>query len=160
MIVLIAAMGENRVIGVDGNLPWHIAEDLARFKALTMGKPIIMGRATFESIGRPLPGRTNIVLTRNPAFAHEGVVVVTTPGEALVVALRHAGDDGEVVIGGGGQLYRQFLPMAGRMELTIVDESPYGDTTFPEFSVDDWAIESEVVSEGPPCLRYQTLVRL
>ena len=159
MIVLIAAMGKNRVIGADGRLPWHLPEDLQRFKKLTMGKPIIMGRVTYESIGRPLPGRTNIVLTRDPKFGPDGVEAVATPGEALLVALRRIGDGGQVAVIGGGQVYGHFLPLAGRMELTIVGSSPPGDTFFPRFEREDWSVIEETVGVGPPPLTYQTLVR-
>ena len=108
MIVLIAAMGENRIIGVGGELPWHLPRDLARFKQLTMGRPLIMGRRTFDSIGRPLPGRPNIVVTRNRQFAPPGVDVTTSPGEALLKAMRYEAD--EMFVIGGDEIYRQFLP--------------------------------------------------
>jgi dihydrofolate reductase len=157
VIVLVAAMGRNRVIGVDGGLPWHLADDLKRFKALTVGKPIIMGRNTFNSIGRALPARTNIVITRNTEFTAEGVVVVSTPGEALVRALREVDDGGsEICIVGGGQIYRQFLPLASRIELTVVDAAPDGDTTFPDLD-DTWGVVTEEFLVGEPSLRYLTL---
>ena len=159
MIVLIAVLGRNRVIGVDGGLPWHLPDDLRRFKALTMGTPMIMGRATYDSIGRPLPGRTNIVITRNASFSVDGVVAVSTPGEALVLALREARDDGDISVIGGGQIYRQFLPMAGRLELTMVDDAPQGDTTFPELVADQWVIHHESIASGQPTVTYRTLVR-
>ena len=160
MIVLIAVLGSNRVIGVDGQLPWHLPDDLARFKSLTMGTPMIMGRATYDSIGRPLPGRTNIVVSRNPSFSPAGVVAVSTPGEALVVALREVDEGEDISVIGGGQIYRQFLPMAGRLELTMVDDAPEGDTTFPEVAADQWLVREERVVEGQPSVTYRTLVRL
>lgn len=159
MIVLVAAMGRNRVIGVDGGLPWHLPDDLKRFKALTLGKPIIMGRATYDSIGRPLPGRTNIVISRSVENVHDGVVTVSSPGEALVRALREV-DSGaaEIAVVGGGQIYRQFLPLASRIELTVVDLEPVGDTRFPELGP-EWVEDAEEVVGGDPSLRYVTLRR-
>ena len=157
MIVLIAAMGENRIIGVGGELPWHLPRDLARFKQLTMGRPLIMGRRTFDSIGRPLPGRPNIVVTRNRQFAPPGVDVTTSPGEALLKAMRYEAD--EMFVIGGDEIYRQFLPLAQRIELSIVHDSPEGDTTFPELPSDEWIVAEESVASGEPSVTYQTLVR-
>jgi dihydrofolate reductase len=159
MIVLIAAMGTNRVIGIEGELPWHIPQDLARFKKLTMGCPLIMGRATFDSIGRPLPGRPNIVLSTNPSFRFSGVEVARSPAEALALARRHAPDGSEIFVIGGGQIYRHFLAEARRIELTVVDGAPPGDTTFPEISDSDWEMVASVEVTGPPRLEYQTFVR-
>ncbi len=159
MLVLIAAMGLNRVIGVDGGLPWHLPDDLKRFKAMTMGKPMIMGRATFESIGRPLPGRTNIVVTRNQFFSSEGVVVASSPAEAVAIARREVGPNGEIAVIGGGQIYRELFPEASRLELTVVDDAPEGDTTFPEFNRDDWTVTEETVP-GSPAVAYRTYRRI
>lgn len=121
-------MGLNRVIGTDRGLPWHLPVDLKRFRALTIGNPIIMGRTTHEQIGKPLPGRPNIVLTRNRNFHRPVIELVHTPQEAISLAQRLGG---EIMIVGGGEVYRQFLPLASRLHLTIVEHSPTGTTTFP-----------------------------
>ena len=138
IISLIAAMGRNRVIGADNALPWDLPADMKRFRQLTMGKPIIMGRKTFESIGKALPGRVNIVMTRDADLRAEGCVVVHSPEEAL----RAAGDVPEAVVIGGGSIFGQFLPMAQRMYLTMIDKDFQGEAVFPEFDADDWR-ESE-----------------
>lgn len=128
-ITLIAARAANGVIGRDNAMPWHLPADLRRFKALTMGKPVIMGRRTFESIGRPLPGRLNIVLSRSMPRG-ERVVVVPDVDAALAEA-RATGTDEAMVIG-GGEVYRLFMPFADRLELTEVHLEVEGDATFPE----------------------------
>ena len=127
---IIAAVAQNGVIGVDGDLPWRLPEDLKHFKRTTSGHPIIMGRKTYESIGRPLPKRHNIVITRNPDFEAPGCTVVHSLDAALEVAW--AEDDEVWVIGGAG-LYAAALPRATRLELTEVHRSVPGDTFFPEF---------------------------
>jgi dihydrofolate reductase len=132
-ITLIAAMARNRAIGFDGGMPWHLPAELKHFKASTMGKPIVMGRKTWESIGRALPGRQNIVVTRKRAYQAEGCTVVPSFDEAMEAALGE-----EVMIIGGGQLYRQALPLANRMILTLVDCAPEADTWFPEWNKDQW----------------------
>lgn len=132
-IALAAAMGRNHVIGTDAGLPWHLPRDMKHFRAVTLGKPIILGRKTLEQIGRPLPDRVNIVLTRRPGFAAAGVRVVGSAAEAVEVAAREAerlGADEAVVIG-GGEVYREFLPRADRLYLTVVDGEFEGTTTFP-----------------------------
>ncbi len=147
MISLIVAASTNNVIGVRGELPWRLSADLKHFKALTMGKPIIMGRLTWESIGRPLPGRKNIVVTRNKAFAAEGCDVVASPAEALAAA----GDVEEVMVIGGGQIYELFLPKAGRVYLTRVHTDVEGDAWFPELDAGTWAlldVEQHIKSDG------------
>lgn len=136
MISLIVAVSANNVIGAEGELPWRLSDDLKRFKRLTMGKPVIMGRLTWESIGRPLPGRQNIVLTRRADFAACGCDVVTSPAEAL----RVAGDADEIVIIGGSQVYELFLPKAGRLYLTRVHADVDGDAFFPEIDKDAWSL--------------------
>ena len=133
-ISLIVAMAENRVIGRDNQLPWRIPADLKHFKALTMGKPIIMGRKTYESIGRPLPGRDNIVITGDPSYRAEGCQVVHTLEEAL----RSAGGAEEAMIIGGATLYRQTLKDADRLYLTLVKAQPEGDTWFPKIEPQEW----------------------
>jgi dihydrofolate reductase len=151
--VIVAAVGRNGVIGVDGGLPWRIPEDLARFKTLTLGNTLIMGRATFESIGRVLPGRSTIVLTRNPAWSHPGVEAVRSLAEALeVVSAR--GDDAFVV--GGAEVYRQSLKVADRLELTEVDAAPHGDTFFPDV---DWSRWREVARVRHPGFDFVTYHR-
>jgi dihydrofolate reductase len=135
-ISIIVAASANDVIGVDGELPWHLAEDLRRFKAVTMGKPMIMGRSTFDSIGRALPGRRSIVLTRQADFAADGCDVVATIEDALA----SAGDVDEVMIIGGGEIYRQFLPLANRIYMTRVQAEIDGDTRFPELDMTEWDV--------------------
>lgn len=134
-VVMIAAYADNRVIGNGGDIPWHIPEDFAHFKATTLGHTLVMGRATYESIGRPLPGRTTIVVTRDPGWDAEGVLVAHSLGEALKTA---AGLDGDIVIAGGGQVYEQALPLATHQVLTEVHLSPDGDTFYPDFDRSDW----------------------
>jgi dihydrofolate reductase len=140
-ISIIVAASTNNVIGRDGNLPWRLPEDLKRFKQVTMGKPMIMGRATWESIGRPLPGRQNIVMTRQNCFVAEGCDVVTTIDAALAVA----GDASEVMVIGGGKLYEQFLERTDRMYFTRVHARIDGDTYFPEFDEHAWQQVAEEV---------------
>lgn len=139
-IELIAAMSENKVIGVNNQLPWHLSEDLKHFKKLTMGKPILMGRKTYESIGKPLPKRTNIVLTSDPAYVAPGCVVVNSIDEALEVGKAL---DGFVVIG-GAEIYKQFLDMAEVMYLTMVHTTIEGNAHFPMFEQAQW--EEEILS--------------
>jgi dihydrofolate reductase len=127
-VSLIVAMAKNRVIGANGRLPWHLSSDLKRFKALTMGHHIIMGRKTFESIGRLLPGRTTIVITRNPGWKFEGAVVA----DSLQRALDLASGDSEVFVIGGQEVFREALPLADRIYLTEIDRDFEGDTFFPE----------------------------
>ena len=132
-ISFVVAFDRNKVIGKNGGLPWRLPDDMRRVRQVTMGKPLIMGRRTYESIGRPLSGRTNIVLTRDPAFHPEGVLTARTPEEALGLA----GDAPEVIVFGGAQVFRQFLPMADRIYLTQVDADVGGDTYF-DFNRTDW----------------------
>ncbi len=136
IISLIVAASENNVIGVDGDLPWHLTADLRRFKAITMGKPMIMGRATYDSIGRALPGRRSIVLSRRPDLLSEGCEVVATVQDALVVA----GEVEEVMVIGGGAIYALFLPLADRIYFTRVHTEIAGDTFFPELDRDKWLV--------------------
>ncbi|WP_417460125.1 dihydrofolate reductase [Kordiimonas sp.] len=138
MISMIVAMGENRLIGRDNDLPWHIPADLKFFKATTMGKPMIMGRKTFDSIGRPLPGRRTIVVTRNPDWACEGVEVASSLYDALKLA---EGAD-EVMIVGGAQIYAQALAEADRLYVTEVALSLEGDAYFPEINDAEWGVVS------------------
>lgn len=144
-ISMIAAMAQNRVIG-DGNaMPWHIPEDLKLFKRLTLGKPVIMGRKTFDSIGRPLPGRANIVITRNPDWSHPGVDTTRTPDDALALALEKARISGldEVIVMGGATIYQQLLTKADRIYLTHIGKAFKGMALFPELASKDWKIAAE-----------------
>lgn len=133
MISLIAAMAADRVIGMDNAMPWHLPADLAWFKRQTLDKPVIMGRRTWESIGRPLPGRLNIVISSQPGDA-EGVSWVSSIDEAL----QAAGEVEEVMVIGGGRIYEQLLPRADRLYLTHIDAEVEGDTTFPDFEPEEW----------------------
>jgi dihydrofolate reductase len=135
LISLIVAMAQNGVIGRDNSLPWRLPEDLRRFRAFTLGKPVLMGRKTFESIGRPLPGRTNLVLTRARSWFAPGVIVVHSVEEALA----QAGSSEELVAIGGAEIYRLVLPFARRIYLTHVQADVPGDITFPEFDPTQWA---------------------
>ena len=137
---LIVAVAENGVIGKDNDLPWKISSDLKYFKKTTMGKPIIMGRKTFQSIGRPLPGRTNIVITRDKSFAPEGVITAFSLDMALEVGMNMALVKGvdEVMVIGGAQIYGLCLPEADRLYLTRVHGDVVGDTSFPDLNPGDW----------------------
>ncbi len=162
-LVLVVARATNGVIGNNGALPWHIPADLKHFKRLTVGKPVIMGRKTFESIGRPLPGRQNIVLTRDPAWQHAGVSVVANLAEAVAAAGLdpRARADGIMVIG-GAQIYAEARPSATRVELTEVHASPEGDTVLPGFDRVRWRETARVEhpAEGDqPAYAFVTLER-
>lgn len=135
LISLIVAMAENGTIGRDNALPWRLPDDLKRFKALTMGKPLLMGRKTCESIGRALPGRTSLVLTRDRGWRFEGVVVVHSLGHAL----GWARDAEELVAIGGAEIFRLLMPFARRIYLTLVHAEIPGDTFFPDFDPTQWA---------------------
>lgn len=144
LILLVAYAIENRVIGVNNTLPWHLSGDLKRFKSLTMGKPIIMGRKTWESIGRPLPGRRNIVVTRNPAFATEGAELVRSLDAAIAQAFD--GSDTAFVIG-GEQIYAQAIEKAQQVMATEIHQSVDGDAFFPDLDEQLWR---EVSREAQP----------
>lgn len=133
-ISLVVAASRNNVIGAAGQLPWHLSDDLKRFKALTMGKPIVMGRKTFESIGRALPGRQNIVITTQRDYVAEGCDVVGSPGDAVAAVP----DGSEIMVIGGGEIYLLFLPLADRIYLTRVDTVVDGDTFFPALDAATW----------------------
>ncbi|MDX9707208.1 MAG: dihydrofolate reductase [Azospira sp.] len=134
IVSLIAAMDRRRLIGRDNALPWRLPEDLRHFKATTLGKPVIMGRKTWESLGRPLPGRRNIVVSRHPDYVAEGGETATS----LPAALALAGEADEVFIIGGADIYRQALPLAQRLHLTEIDAEFAGDAWFPEFPLAEW----------------------
>lgn len=159
-IVVVAAVARNRVIGSAGDLPWRLPADMRRFKAITLGKPMVMGRKTFDSIGRPLPGRRTIVVTRDPAWAAEGVE--TAPSLEAALALAGTGDPEEIVIAGGGEIYAQALPLADRMRLTWVEAEPEGDAMFPAFDAADWqetARERHPAEDGRPAFDFVDYVR-
>jgi dihydrofolate reductase len=138
MISLIVAASENGVIGRDGDLPWRQSDDLRRFKAITMGKPVVMGRKTWESIGRPLPGRQNIVVSRQPGLEIEGADVVANAAATIDVAAGAA----EIMIIGGSEIYALFLPVADRIYLTRVHVDVKGDARFPALG-NDWQLISD-----------------
>jgi dihydrofolate reductase len=142
-VSLIVAVSANGVIGRDGDLPWHLPDDLRNFKRLTTGKPIVMGRKTWESIGRPLPERQNIVVTHDPGYEAPGCDVVATPEAALAVA---AGADEVMIIGGSG-IYDTFLPIADRVYLTRVHADVEGDVRFPALDTGEWEQQSLVPHE-------------
>ncbi|GAA5541117.1 Dihydrofolate reductase [Ochrobactrum soli] len=151
VVSIIVAAAENGVIGRDNDMPWRLSTDLKRFKALTLGKPVIMGRRTWESIGRPLPGRPNIVVTRDANFQAEGVHIVGSLEEGIALGRKLAEElgAGEVCIIGGGKIYAQALPLADRVHLTRVLAAIDGDTHFPEIKSDGWRlVSSEDVPAG------------
>jgi dihydrofolate reductase len=133
-ISIIVAMDANGVIGHDNELPWHLPADLQHFKKTTMGKPILMGRKTYESIGRPLPGRTNIVITRDSRYQAAGCVVVNS----IDAAMEAAGEQEEIMVIGGAEFYRQVLPHTNTIYLTRIHATFDGDTAFPELKDADW----------------------
>lgn len=134
--MLVAALADNRVIGDRGAIPWHLPEDLAHFKATTLGHTLVMGRATYDSIGRPLPGRTTVVLTRDPAWSADGVFVAHSLEEALAVAADLPGD---TVVAGGTQVYEQAMPYATHQVLTLVHLEPDGDAHYPQYDDSEWS---------------------
>ena len=134
MISLIVAASANNVIGVAGELPWHLSDDLKRFKALTMGKPIVMGRKTYESIGRALPGRQNIVITTQSEYSAPGCDVVASLGGAIAAVT----ESDEIMVIGGGEIYQLFMPIAQRIYMTRVATDVQGDTFFPEIDPAIW----------------------
>ena len=134
IISLIAAMGNDRVIGIENRLPWRLPADMKHFRALTMGKPVLMGRKTFDSIGKPLPGRTNIVVTQDPNFHPEGVTVAHSIAEALL-----GGEDAEeIMVIGGASFYAQLLPRAQRLYITAIHHDFAGDAFFPAWNPGEW----------------------
>ncbi|AYF34562.1 dihydrofolate reductase [Vreelandella alkaliphila] len=160
-IAMIVAMAKNRVIGVEGKLPWYLPEDLKFFKRMTQAKPLVMGRKTYASIGKPLPNRLNIVVTRDPNFAAEGVRICHELPAALALADQQATIEAaeEIMVMGGGEIYRQALPHAQRLYITEVDIDVDGDAVFPEFSMDEWQEVQRVAgkpAEGQP--RYDFVV--
>lgn len=157
---MIVAMGHNRVIGIDNVMPWHIPEDLRYFKAMTLGKPVVMGRLTLQSIGKPLPGRPNIVVSRQGGVEAPGVKLVGDLQEALIVARAEAERIGanEIMIGGGGQIYKQMIAHADKLYLTEIDLATEGHAYFPDYeSVAQWREtrrEHHEASGGQPAFDF------
>ncbi len=155
-IIIVVAVAANNVIGNDGDMPWRLSTDLKRFKALTFGKPMIMGRKTFESIGKPLPGRTSIVVTRDRDWQASGVVPVQSIESAIEVAgeIALASNVEEICIVGGGEIYRQAFGLADALHVTKVHSEPVGDTLFPEIDQQIW---KEVCREKFPITEKDTV---
>jgi dihydrofolate reductase len=156
-IFMVVAVAENGVIGNEGAMPWHLPADLRHFKALTMGKPMVMGRKTFESLPGLLPGRRHIVLTRDPDWAEDGAEVARSVDEALQLA-----NAPHVAVVGGAEIFRLFLPLAQRIEWTEIHAAPEGDTTFPEFGRTVWqetARETHPAEGKLPGFDFVTLLR-
>lgn len=149
--MLIAAVADNGVIGDAGGIPWHLPEDFAHFKRTTLGHTLLMGRATYDSIGRPLPGRTTVVLTRDPTWSAEGVLTATSFDEALALAADLPGD---VYVAGGAAVYALALPYADEQVLTEVRLSPEGDTYYPAFDREDWAELERTSYDGFDVVRW------
>lgn len=160
-ISMIAAMAHDRVIGKDNQMPWHLPADLAHFKRVTLGKPVLMGRKTFESIGRPLPGRRNLVISRNPGYQAEGIEVVGSVEAARALLAGSAVE--ELMVIGGGHLYAEMLPSADCLYLTQIDLAVEGDTRFPAFDDGQWQriyCESHPADEkNPHPYRFETWQR-
>jgi dihydrofolate reductase len=131
---IIVALSENNVVGINNQLPWHLSADLKRLKSITMGHHLIMGRKTFESIGKPLPGRTNVIITHNKEYKAEGAVVVSSVKEALETAK----NDSEAFIFGGGEVFKETLPMVNKIYMTKIHQTFNGDTFFPELKSNEW----------------------
>jgi len=156
-INIIAAIGKNRELGKNNDLIWRISEDLKRFKALTTGHPIIMGRKTYESIGRPLPNRTNIVVTRNKEYNVDGCIVVSSLQDALTEAKKV--DQSEIFILGGNEIFKEGLAYANRLYLTLIDATADADVYFPEYSEFTKVVSQEDHPEHTPAYKYTMLER-
>ena len=147
-IALVVAAARNRVIGRGGTMPWHVPGDLKTFRRLTMGRPIIMGRKTFQSIGRALDGRTNIVITRDPDFQAAGIVLASSLDTALALANSAPSADNSIMIIGGGEIYRAALAHADKVYMTEIAAEPEGDTWFPALAPEEW-VETEYIAVEP-----------
>lgn len=145
-LALIVAVADNGVIGRDNAMPWHLPAELKHFRSITLGKPIVMGRKTFESLGRPLPGRLNLVVSRQPRLAFGGAETFSSLEQALLRAGVWAAEQGatEIMVIGGAQLYAESLPLASRLYLTRIDLRPEGDTFFPDWNPDQWRRVSRI----------------
>lgn len=153
-VTIVAAIAANGIIGRDGGLPWRLPGDLARVKRLTMGHVLVMGRRTFDSIGRALPGRTTVVVTRQADWRAEGVLVADSVDAALELGARH---DPEIYVFGGADVYAAALPQTDRMVLTWVDLEPAGDTSFPEVDWGDWREVGREPGEGYAVVEYERI---
>lgn len=163
-LAMIAALAENRVIGLDNQMPWHLPADLKHFKAMTLGKPIIMGRKTWDSLGRPLPGRLNLVVSRQPDLRLDGAEAFTSLDAALVRAEQWAREQGvdELMLIGGAQLYGQALSQAQRLYLTRIESDPEGDAFFPAFDEAEWErtdCQAHPAQGEAPAYRFETWQR-
>lgn len=164
-IAMMVAMDKNRVIGVDGQLPWYLPEDLKFFKRMTQAKPLVMGRKTFASIGKPLPNRLNIVVTRQQDFAHAGVRVCHDLPSALALADQQATIEAaeEIIVMGGGEIYRQAMPYATRLYVTEVDMEVEGDAYFPPIDPNEWRETQRIAgqpNEQQPDYAFVTYERI
>jgi len=151
ILSMIVATADNNIIGKDNDMPWHLPADLAYFKKVTLGKPIIMGRKTYESIGRPLPGRRNIVISRDESYAAPGIDTVTSVEEALALVNGANGEEAvkEIMVIGGGAIYAHCLPKADRLYITHINANIEGDTKFPDYNNGPWKkISSELLEVG------------
>ena len=160
-VVVVVAVADNGVIGNQGGMPWHAPADLRRFKSLTMGHPIVMGRKTFDSIGRPLPGRHNIVITRNPGWTAEGVTAVGSLDAAFSAAEAQAVDKAAIMVIGGSEVFAQWLPLATRAEITRLHINPPGDAFWPPLDENRWErVGSEALLTAEPAMTFETWRRL
>lgn len=157
---LLVAMAKNRVIGRDNKLPWHLPADLKHFKFLTMGQTIVMGRKTYESIGKPLPGRANIIVTRQTGYEVPGTTVVNSIDDALLICERTRPINGEIFIIGGEELYRQTLKICQRIYITEIQRDFEGDAYFPEFDPSEWeeTQRDKHISENDTNLEYHFVI--
>jgi dihydrofolate reductase len=156
-ISLIVAMASNRAIGLNNQMPWHLSADLKKFKKITMGSPILMGRKTYESIGRPLPGRTNIIISRNPSYSQPGCLVFNDIDQALA----SCSDVEEVFVIGGSDFYQAMLPVADTLYLTLIHQEFPGDTFFPELDMAQWIeVEREDIQDDPDAAFSYSFLKL
>lgn len=159
---LIVAAARKNIIGCNNELPWHLPQDLKYFKSMTLGKPIIMGRKTFESIGKPLPGRTNIVVTHQNDWMHAGVLVAKSVKEAFAIAQKFHSEQhqlaDEIMVIGGAEIYRHTLPFADRVYLTRVNISINGDAYFPELPSTEWKLVSETLGDADASISHSFLI--
>ena len=157
ILSMIVATADNNIIGKDNDMPWHLPADLAYFKKVTLGKPIIMGRKTFESIGRPLPGRRNIVISRDESYQAEGIDSVTSIEQALALVDGSDGSEGadEIMVIGGGAIYAHCLPKADRLYITKINAMITGDTRFPDYEDGNWEIMTSKLREADEKNKHQ-----
>ncbi|MGR8998048.1 MAG: dihydrofolate reductase [Gammaproteobacteria bacterium] len=157
-IILIVAMASNRVIGNNNVMPWHLSADLKKFKQITMGSPILMGRKTFESIGRPLPGRTNIILSRNSEYRQDGCLVFNDIEKAIKKGCESSG---EIFVIGGADLYEAMLPIADALYITIINREFQGDAFFPDIDMNEWSeVEREDIYDDPDAAFSYSFLKL